>query len=157
MVPPQAPGFYQTEQVSDYENYFWCARQNVQQAFNVLLDILSPSQTFFSVDDWQISVVFLFYLVTTLSDIMLVEPCWTKCPARYELSAEHQQKSAKHHTSASIFRNHWGPRWAYHVGAATWPRNGVGRAGGLLTSVPQYRLIRKRFLFVYSLLFDDKG
>ncbi len=28
--------------------------------------------------------------------IMCIEPCWTKCPARFGLSAGHQQKSAGH-------------------------------------------------------------
>ena len=29
-------------------------------------------------------------------NFILFEPCWTKCPARYELSAGHQHKSAGH-------------------------------------------------------------
>ncbi len=78
---------------SDRKNYFWHARQNVRQDFSTLLDILSPCQTFFPVDDWQILVAILVFLV---GHFMCIEPCWTKCLARSELSAGHQQKSARH-------------------------------------------------------------
>ncbi len=47
---------------SDRENYVWRAGQYVRQAFNVLPDILSLCQTFFPVDNWQISVVILVFL-----------------------------------------------------------------------------------------------
>ena len=43
--------------------------------------------------DWQISVVILVSLVT---HFMSTQHCWTKCPARSELSAGLQQKSAGH-------------------------------------------------------------
>ncbi len=79
--------------ISDCENYFGCAGQNVWQAFNALPDILSCCQTFFLVDGWQISLVILVFLV---GHFMCVELCWTKCPARSELSVGHQQKSAGH-------------------------------------------------------------
>ncbi len=72
----------------DRENYFGRARQNVRQAFNALPDILSLCQTYFPVDNWQISVVILVFLV---EHFMCVEPSWTKCPAMSELSAGHQQ------------------------------------------------------------------
>ena len=75
--------------ISDRKNYFWHARRN----FNALPDILSPCQTFFPVDDWQISMVILVFLA---GHFMWVEPCWTKYPERIELSAGHQQKSAGH-------------------------------------------------------------
>ncbi len=48
---------------SDRENYFRHAGQNFQQAFSALLDILNHCQTFFPVDDWQISVVILVFLI----------------------------------------------------------------------------------------------
>ena len=55
----------------------------------------------FPVDDWQISVFILVFLV---GHFMWVEPCWTKFPARSELSVGHQQKSARHvrHISRSL-------------------------------------------------------
>ena len=78
---------------SDRENYFKRARQNVRQAFSALPDILNRCQTFFPVDDWQILLVILVFLV---EHFMCTELCWTKCPARSELSAGQQQKSAGH-------------------------------------------------------------
>ena len=78
---------------SDRENYFWHAGQNVRQAGIALPDILSPCQTIFTVDDWQISMVILVFHV---GYCLCIEPCWTKCPARSQLSAGHQQKSAGH-------------------------------------------------------------
>ncbi len=77
----------------DRENYFGRDGQNVRQDFNDLPDILSPCQTYFPVDNWQISLVILVFLV---GHFMCVEPCWTKCPAMSELSAGHQQESAGH-------------------------------------------------------------
>ena len=56
-------GREQGGRISDRENYFWCAGQNVQQAFSALPDILSPCQRFFPVDDWHISVAILVFLV----------------------------------------------------------------------------------------------
>ncbi len=87
--------------VSDRENYFWCVGQNVRQAFSAQPDILSPCQTLSPVDDWQISMVILVVLIR---HFMCIEPCQTKCPARSELSAGHQQKSAGHvrHISRSL-------------------------------------------------------
>ena len=81
------------DQSSDRENYFRCAGQNVPQAFSALPDILSRCQTFFPVDDWQISLVIFVFLVR---HFMCIELCWTKCPARSDLSAGHQQQSAGH-------------------------------------------------------------
>ncbi len=64
-------------------------------------DILSSCQTFFPADDWQISVVILVFLV---EHFMCIQPCWTKCLARSDLSVGHQQKSAGHvrHISQSL-------------------------------------------------------
>ncbi len=75
------------------------------RTFSALLDILHPGLTFFPVDDWRISVVVLVFLV---GHFMGIEPCWTNCPARSELSSEHQQKSAGHvrhvqHISWSLY------------------------------------------------------
>ena len=78
---------------SDRENYFCHAGQNVRQAVSALPDIFSTCQTFFTVDDWQISEVILVFLV---GYCMCLEPCWTKCPAGSQLSAGHHQKSAGH-------------------------------------------------------------
>ncbi len=84
-------------------NYFARAGQNVRQAFSALPDILSRCQTFFPVDELQMPLVILVFLVR---HFMCFELCWTKCPARSELSAGHQQKSAGHvrHISRSLFR-----------------------------------------------------
>ena len=87
------------------ENYFRRAGQNVRQAFSALSDILSRCQTFFSVDDWQISLVSLVFLV---GHFMCIELCWTKCPAWFELSVGHQQKSAGH--VRNISRSLWNHR-----------------------------------------------
>ncbi len=65
------------------ENYFWHAGQNVQLAFLVLPDIMSPCQTFFPVDDWQILMVILVFLV---GHFMCIE----HCTAGSELFARHQ-------------------------------------------------------------------
>ncbi len=78
---------------SGRENYFWRPGQNVRQAISALPDILSPCQTFFPVDDWQISVAILVFLV---GHLMCIEPCWTICPEGSDLSAGHHQKSAGH-------------------------------------------------------------
>ena len=59
----------------------------------IISGVSCPCQTFFPLDGWEISVVILVFLVR---DFMRIEPCWTKCPTRYELSAGHQQKSAGH-------------------------------------------------------------
>ena len=61
-------------------------------------------------------MVILFFRV---GHFMCIELCWTKCPARSELSAGHQQKSAGHvrhvrHISRSLMKlGHWdmGPLW----------------------------------------------
>ncbi len=73
----------------------------IAKIISALPDILSPSQIFFTADAWQISLVILVYPV---GHFMFIEPCWTKCPARSELSAGHQQKSAGHvqHISRSL-------------------------------------------------------
>ncbi len=83
--------FFMLPFYSDRENYFWSAGQNVRQAFSNLPDILRPCQTFFPVDDWQISEVNLVFLV---GHFLCIKPCWTKCPARSGISAG--QKSARH-------------------------------------------------------------
>ena len=51
---------------SDRKNYFWHAIQNVRQALSALPDILSPCQTLFPVNDWQISMVIVVFLVAHL-------------------------------------------------------------------------------------------
>ncbi len=86
---------------SDRENSFGHAGQNVRQAFSALPDILSRCQTFFPVDDWQISLVILVFLV---ANFMCIELCRTFCPARSQLSDGHQQKSAGYvrHISRSL-------------------------------------------------------
>ena len=86
-------GSFLSLEFSDRENYFWHAGQNVRQAFTAMPDLLSPCQTFFPVDDWQISVAIFLFLV---GHIMRIEPCWTKCPAGSDLFAGHHQKSAGH-------------------------------------------------------------
>ncbi len=58
---------------SDCEKYFWRAGKYVRQGAKGLLDILNPCQTFFPVDDWQILVVILVFLV---GHFMCIEPCW---------------------------------------------------------------------------------
>ena len=52
-----------------------------------------PLSVIFPVNDWQISVVILVFLV---GHFMCIEPCWTKCPAMSRIPAGHQQKSAGH-------------------------------------------------------------
>ncbi len=52
-----------------------------------------PLPDIFPIDDWHISEVILVFRV---GHFMCCEPCWTKCPARSELSAQRQQKSAGH-------------------------------------------------------------
>ncbi len=105
---------------SDCENYFWCAGQNVRQAFSTLPDILRACQTFFPVDDCQISVAILVFL---LGYFRCIELCWTKCPARSDLSVGHHLKSAGHvrhvrHISRSllmisgVYRG-WTKIWVY--------------------------------------------
>ena len=52
---------------------------------------------------------------------MCIDPCWTKCPARSELSAGHLQKSARHvrhvrHISRSLVRH--GPKPGSHEAEA---------------------------------------
>ena len=86
------------QNLSDRENYFV---HFVRQALSALPDILRHCQTFFPVDDWQIPVVILVFLV---GHFMCIELWWTKCPARTELSAGHKQKSAGHvrHISRSL-------------------------------------------------------
>ena len=85
----------------------WAVIAKNISVFSALPDILSPCQTFSPVDDWQISVAILVFLV---GHLMRIEPCWTKCPAGSDLSAGHHQKSAGHvrhvrHISRSL---HWG-------------------------------------------------
>ena len=85
-------GLTSAKTCSDRENYFGRAGQN-RQPFSGLPNILSPCQTFLPVDFGQISINILIFLV---AHFMFSEPCWTKCPARSQLSAGHQQKSTGH-------------------------------------------------------------
>ena len=74
---------------SDRENYSWRARQNVQQTFSALPDILSPGRTFSPVDDWQISGhsrchYRTFYVDWTLLDKMSGK-VWALCRTSAEV------------------------------------------------------------------------
>ena len=85
--------------ISDHENYFACAGQNVPQGFSSLSDILSPCQTFSPVDDkYQCSFLlswWTFYVYWILLDKMSgkvwalcrtsAEVCWT-CPADFAIT-----------------------------------------------------------------------
>ncbi len=82
-----------TLNLSDRENCFWRAGQNVWQAFNALSDILRPCHTFFP-SRQLVNISSL--LISLATHFMCIDSCWTKCPARYELSAGHQQKYAGH-------------------------------------------------------------
>ncbi len=91
---------------SDRGNYLGCAGQNVIGGSSALCQtFLASVRHFFPVDDGQIS---LFILVFLVGHFMCIEFCWTKCPARSELSAGHQQKSAGHvrHISRLLHEYH---------------------------------------------------
>ena len=124
--------------ISDHENYFWRAGQNVRQAFSTLPDILSSCQTFSQLMTSK-------YQWSSVGHFMCIDPCQTKCPARSELFAGRQQKSAGHvqHISQSLLHTEgWFSKITDHLLLRGHPR--VWMAHSCRNSYPYSPLIKLR-------------